>query len=119
MNVLSIAMFRSAAGKSDFETSLPNAPPLIRFERENFYLDSPISFVVLGVAWVCRGRQRIVPAVAHYFEFVRVELVFVHDGFSHGIGAIIRKLTHQVGGHDAFPAGVRISLNDDIGIAKP
>ena len=90
-----------------------------RLQREDLDLDAPVLLVVLGVARVGAARQRIVPAVADHLELVRVELVLLHDGLAHRVGAVVGELADQVGGHDALAAGVGVALDDDVGVAEP
>ena len=73
---------------------------------------------MLGIAGVGASGQRIVPAIAHDFEFVRIEFVFVHDGAAHGVRAVVGKLAHEVRWHDAFAAGVSVAFDHDVGVAK-
>src|SRR5437879_2381197 len=90
-----------------------------RFQREHLDLNAPVPLVVVGVARVGGGRQGIVPAVANDFEFVGVELIFVHDCLADSVGTVVGKLADQVGWDDAFAAGVGIALDDDVGVAEP
>jgi len=91
------------------------------FDSKGNTLTSTRRFFLLFSAMLGVGAigQRIIPAIADDLELVRVELVDFHDAPAHGVRAVVGELAHEIGGDNAFAAGVGVALDDDIGIAEP
>jgi len=68
--------------------------------------------------WRRSCPRRLSQPLPMTFELVRIELVFIQESLAHRVSAVIGKLTHQVGGHDPFAAGVGVAFDHDVGVAK-